>query len=115
MSSPPAPPEPASAHVFSRRRAIRFSSPRVLRYREAIVLRLWSSDALLMLDRLLVEPLPTFVMDDKVPELPFSFVSSIPVPFPSTKGGRFSSLEVAVPFVMPLAVPLVVMLELKWP
>lgn len=75
--------------------------------------RLWSKDPIL--DRLLVDPPPTLVMADKVAVLPFSFVSSRPATFPGTNGGRFSSLDVPVPFVMPLAVPFVVMLELKWP
>lgn len=112
MSSPPAPPLPASARVFSSKRAIRFSSPRALRYREATVFRLWSKDAIL--ERLLVDPPPTLVMADKLPALPLSFVSSRAAPFPGTNGGKFSSLGVAMPFVMPL-VPFVVIWELKWP
>ena len=75
--------------------------------------RLWSNDP--KLDRLLVEPPTALVMAAKGPELPFSFVSSGPVPFSIINGGMFSSLEVAVPFVMPLVVPLGVMLELKCP
>lgn len=77
------------------------------------MLRLWSKDPIL--DRLLVDPLLTLVMADKVAVLPFTFVSSRLATFPGTNGGRFSSLGVPVPFVMPLAVPFVVMLELKWP
>lgn len=75
--------------------------------------RLWSKDPIL--DRLLVDPPPTLVMADKVLVFPFSFVSSRPAPFPGTNGGRFSSLEVAIPFVMTLVVPFVVIWELNWP
>lgn len=75
--------------------------------------RLWSKDP--MLDRLLVDPPPILLLADKLPELPFSFVSSRPAPFPGTKGGRFSSLEITMSFVMPFVVPFVVMWELKWP
>lgn len=75
--------------------------------------KLWSKDP--MLDRLLVDPPPTLVMADKVLELPFNFVSSSPAPFPGTNGGKFSSLEVVMPFVMPFDVPFVVIWELNWP
>lgn len=83
----------------------------MLRYREATVFTLCSSE--LMLDKLPVEPLLALVMADKLLEFPFCLVSS--KPFPKPNGGMFSSLEVVKPLSIPLVVPLEVTLELKWP